>query len=555
MAIPKHLGGGTFPDVAFFLARWWIAFQHGPSLHLVSLWPATLQEVSWNSWTVGEPGVFPRLLSWRGRLFLAHRDGTAGYRIALREVGSSFVEYLDVEATPDPDLGHGSDPVALGEGFIAWQATGAHDYQVWLKPLVGSGAARLVRSGRGTGLSRILPDGSVRTVDEDRDVLTGYTRPCWAGDLTVAEGNNLGAYARLSDGRELTLWPGEEAVTPRCAWGGADRFGIATWGDGGVRFAEVARSEFAEPTTEPDEPVLDTTSTVDVLDYLPMELTLDGDHLLAFHKTGQQPNVFSIAKHVDGGGEWWAYDDQWLYHHLDQAGSSIEEVASGRFIPRHAPDGSRKDAYYLADDARILPRLVKTGDVLTAVGRIYRLADGHSDPWRHVNTVELFSSFPAPMGSGRALRWTYDNRTGRDDNGRLKGRFEKFTFVIINGRRYARWEDWRTKDDNSGDELMQQTQFRQVDTAPVVNWRLSLRPRDASLLPDEDDMNAPGVTVDRYGPVISPNGSWSVEFHDRNNDGLSGKVEIVNGSVHVTLSNSEGTDRSGNRRPVEVRVS
>jgi hypothetical protein len=486
--LSKYLGSGALADVAFHQGRWWCVWHGGAHLHLVSLEPGTLTEQSWTSWTIGEPGAFPRLLSWVGRLWLAYREGAAPYRIVLREVGTSHVEHLDI--------GHGSDPVALGAGDVAWQATGAPEWQVWRKPLVGTELSRFVRQGRPTGLSRVLADGAVKVVDEDREELTGYTRPCWAGDLVVAEGRNLGAYARLTDGRELIVWPGQEAVTPRCATNGGDLFGIVTWGREGVRFAEVMRTEFAHPTNEPDEPVLDTTSTVDVLDYLPMGLTLDGDHLLAFHKTGQQPNVFSIAKHADGGGEWWAYDDHWLYHHLDQAGSSIEEVASGRFIPRYAPDGSRKDAYYLADDARILPRLVKTGDVLTAVGRIYRLADGHSDPWRHVNTVELFSSFPMPMGSGRALRWTYDNRTGRDDNGRLKGRFEKFTFVIINGRRYARWEDWRTKDDNSGDELMQQTQFQQVDTAPVVSWRLSLRPREASLLPTSG-VDKVGVTFER----------------------------------------------------------
>lgn len=301
------------------------------------------------------------------------------------------------------------------------------------------------------------------------------------------------------------------------------------------------------------EPVIDRTSTVDVLDYLPIGVALEGSHLLAGRYTGQQPNVFSIAKHPDGGGEWSAHDDQWIYHHLDQASSSIGEVASGRFVPRFDDKGNRIDAYYIADDARILPRRVKTGDVTVVDARIYRLADGHSDPWHHENRVELFSSFPTPMGSGRALRWTYDNRTARDPNGRLKGRFEKFIYAIVNGRRYSRWEDWRTKDDNSGDELMQQTEFQQVDVAPAVTWRLSPRPKDAPLLPSEDDMNAPGVQIDRYGPVIGPTGTWSVEWHDRNNPGVSGKVEIVNGSVHVAMTNPEGSDRSGNRRPVEVR--
>lgn len=84
--------------------------------------------------------------------------------------------------------------------------------------------------------------------------------------------------------------------------------------------------------------------------------------------------------------------------------------------------------------------------------------------------------------------------------------------------------------------------------SPRVNVRVPVIPE-----PDEDEMNPPGVTIDRYGPVIGPTGTWSVEWHDRNDPRYSGKVEIVNGSVHVTLTNPEGTDRSGNRRPVEVR--
>jgi hypothetical protein len=302
-----------------------------------------------------------------------------------------------------------------------------------------------------------------------------------------------------------------------------------------------------------DEPIIDRESVVDVLDYLPIGVALDGSHLYACRYTGQQPNVFSIAKHPDGGGEWWAHDDAWVYHHLDQGGSPIQDVAAGQFNVRRDANGNRIDAYYFADDARWMPRRVKTGDTLTVETRIYRIADGSSEPWRHVNRFEVFSSYPSPIGTGRALVMTYDPRRHRDPNGRLQGRYEKGVYVVVHGRKYHRWEDWRTKDDNSGDELMQQTEFQQVDTAPAVTWRLSRRPASAKLLPDEDEMNAPGVTVDRYGSVIGPTGTWSVEFHDRNNVGISGKVEIVNGSVHVTMTNPEGSDRSGNRRPVEVR--
>jgi hypothetical protein len=102
-------------------------------------------------------------------------------------------------------------------------------------------------------------------------------------------------------------------------------------------------------------------------------------------------------------------------------------------------------------------------------------------------------------------------------------------------------------------------EFGGSDVQPTLGcWKsahLKLTPSKWTPTPPDngDDMNAPGVTIDRLGPVIGPTGTWSVEFHDRNNEGVSGKVEIMNGSVHVTLTNPEGTDRSRNRRPVEIR--
>jgi hypothetical protein len=242
----KHLGSGTFPDVAIHGGQAWTAWQHGVSLHLVSLDPETLDERSWTSWTIGAPAAYPKLHTWAGRLWLAYREGLAPFRIIVREVGTSRADSLDV--------GHGSDPVAMGFGEIAWQATGAPGWQVWRKPLVGTSPSRWIRNGAPTGLSRLLPDSAVTTVDEDRLALPGFTRPCWAGDLVVAEGPTGGTYCRLDDGRELLLWPGEDAQTPRCA----ERDGwlvAGTWGAQGVRVAVMRREEFQAPGESPIVPL------------------------------------------------------------------------------------------------------------------------------------------------------------------------------------------------------------------------------------------------------------------------------------------------------------
>jgi hypothetical protein len=206
-------------------------------------------------------------------------------------------------------------------------------------------------------------------------------------------------------------------------------------------------------------PVLDFTSTVDVTDYFPIGVTLDGSHLLAFKHTGQQPNVLSVAKHTDGGGEWWAWDDQWVYVHMDQGGSPIEDVSTGLFTPRFAPNGDRVDAYYFSPDARTWPRRAKTGDAFTLDTRLYYLADGPNQPgipWPIKQSFEVFSSYPTPFGPLPAIRQKSDPRTRRDPNGRLKGGYEYWTFARSADKRiwYVTWEQWRTRDDNSGDEIM-----------------------------------------------------------------------------------------------------
>lgn len=71
--------------------------------------------------------------------------------------------------------------------------------------------------------------------------------------------------------------------------------------------------------------------------------------------------------------------------------------------------------------------------------------------------------------------------------------------------------------------------------------------------PKDTPMNPPGVTVDHFDPVIRAGQPWKVEFHDRNNPGFSGAVEIVNNSVHVRFTNPVDTDRSSARRPVEIK--
>ena len=69
--------------------------------------------------------------------------------------------------------------------------------------------------------------------------------------------------------------------------------------------------------------------------------------------------------------------------------------------------------------------------------------------------------------------------------------------------------------------------------------------------PEEDVVNAPGITVTEYGKELTPAGSWRLRFNDRNND-CNVTVSIVNGRLTVEMSNSKGTDRTGSVRQVTI---
>jgi hypothetical protein len=457
MAITKHLGVGTFADVAWHQSRWWCAWQSGPNLHLVSLDPGTLNEVSWTSWAIGEPGAFPRLMSWVSRLWLAHREAMEPYRIVVREVGTSHVEILSP--------GHGSDPVALGVGDVAWQATGAPEWQVWRKPLIGTEPSRFVRQGRPTGLSRALADGAVKTVDEDRLELAGYTRPCWAGDLVVAEGKNLGTYARLIDGRELVVWPGEEAVTPRCAWDGGDRFGIATWGAReGVRFAEVARAEFKVPSAEPQPERLPEGTEIDLFPYLVGDASTwprHGDHYMYQVWDGRNLTFLKFGPVAEGStlGDNWERlvldgDQFYLREDRSQSGAGIYSFHPGTAYARRMTVGQWIDV-----PDNILQRYEKG---------TCRVIDQHPLPYR-IGLVEAWTHFDCggDLGIRDVVKCSYDPGNRNDT-------IEHFWYA--RGAGWFRWQEQR-QDDPTRTHTQSFNRIGGVPLTPTQGcWRRDLVP-------------------------------------------------------------------------------
>lgn len=64
--------------------------------------------------------------------------------------------------------------------------------------------------------------------------------------------------------------------------------------------------------------------------------------------------------------------------------------------------------------------------------------------------------------------------------------------------------------------------------------------------PPEDDMHAPGVTIDHWDSALSATGDWKLAFHDRNEDAPTVmEVTFHNGYLRVKMTNAEGVDISG----------
>ena len=242
------LGDGFAPDVALIGTRGWLAVRVGssdPATHaiIVHAWSgegADLRELS--RFRISGGLGFPRLFAYRGHIWLAYHDGSGGQ---LRNLSTGRVETLE----PCEN----NDPICFGGDWVAWQGAARDGWPITRMHL-GTGEVVAAGHGMGTGLSRILRDGRVVLVDDDRLMVPGYTRPAWAADLVVAEGQNNRAVRWQLPERDGLLWPDLQSFTPRCAIG--DRIAIATWGARRVRLwlgsrTDLLSSAAAAPVPKP----------------------------------------------------------------------------------------------------------------------------------------------------------------------------------------------------------------------------------------------------------------------------------------------------------------
>ena len=227
---------GVFPDSVWFNDELYVTVDKRAN-GKIDIYKASNPDLSdltiWKTIPIGaNGGPFPRLTVYNNVLWMAYKSGDPNHEARLWR--------SDTEAIESFGASGGNDPVAAENGYVAWQD---NSFNIYRRRLNG-GPTENVRYGAPTGISRILNDGRITTIDEDRLAVPGYTRPWWAGDLVVVEGKDTGAagfFGNNYNSPAFTLWGGQTAHTPHAAANGRGLYAVATWNPT-VRIVVVRKS-------------------------------------------------------------------------------------------------------------------------------------------------------------------------------------------------------------------------------------------------------------------------------------------------------------------------
>ncbi len=334
----KNLGGGTFPDVAWLNGRLYLAVQQGQAgqrkLKLYNFASdLTDQQVTEIPFTAGQ--AFPRMTVSNGILWLAYRDGdnSQGIKESVKLWRS------DTQAIEDLGGGFGNDPIAIGNGYIAWQKGGKVQ-----RRLLEGGEIVAMRDDLPTGISRILPDGSIKMIDEDRSAIPGYTRPWWADDLVVAEGKSdsgiVGFFGGDFSNPSFTLWEGKISFTPHAAADGNGLYAVTTWNGPGVRVAVLRKSTAGDIGLAS---VLKSWTPTQTTNGKNPQLSPDGRFVTYGFGENWVADLENGEERTFGTGHngWWIANDKYTYiKELTGSGTQRYEVKIGEWISNLVNDDS-----------------------------------------------------------------------------------------------------------------------------------------------------------------------------------------------------------------------
>lgn len=532
-------------DVCWHEGRIIVAYQDGPGPDALlvqrSYTPqgAVLSSVTYPLGS--DVGAFPRLLSALGSVWLIYREGKSlgGRAVLLR---NGFEVWRS-----DGECG-GNHPTCFGwvngEPWFAWQRFG--DNRVFGGHVAGPpGRDGDFGIGAADGLSHLDGSRVVLWKDNFGSRLPAMTAPHTAGNLVAGEHPDSGALVRAGDGRELRIWPGQDAYTPRLAHDPqTGRYAVVTWGRQGVRVATFTEADLVAPAPVP-APMWDASGT-----------TVDCGRF--FDIIGS-----TVPREAADGQCWQAHhsgDDLYIVKGADARLVEILRVTDDDVrLAYDATDGRYPRAWRLdvlgdgRSDAKWCPLIGVVGGWRAEYPDATLVRRTEVGP----STREPFPYAVALEAHGRHI--DYGGDVGVVD-AVLVTRFEPHAGKTADG--YHERHEWAIKDGRAIG-LVRYVEIRDGKVAREFTFNRHAPARSVPLsslivhpIPDQADtdtepMAAPKIDIQQYARVLD--GSDATIVHVKN--GRSSDevlVDLVDGSLHVTWRNASGEDYSAKRRPVTV---
>jgi hypothetical protein len=525
-------GPGVLPDITYSFNQWWIVIGN------------TVKALDSKNLTILDEQILPNAY---GRSDSRICKEWVVYRALTNDLSTLF--NLRTNEIWQSGVALGNSPVAVNKEYWAYQSF--PDCRIQRALLSNPLQFSPLGIGAPTGLSRIKDDGSIIKIDDDRGIIVGGTIPAFADDLSVCENPDGGILCRLSNGKELRIWPGEITKNPRCASDGEGNYCVTAWSDGsgvqGIRIALISKNEFTDPIAVHTDPSL----TIDMIPFFvggswPHTSKIgDPNSTLDLQvNLSDRPHTFTFLKWENRlCQEVLRYDDNYIYHHEDHT----DELSNGG-----------KKAWCLTD-GRWIPRITRVGDIIDANSNEIKRIDESGNvisvsPFPYKNTtIAHYSSYPCggDVGTREVVVLKYDPTWSNPHN---EGNYELFFFA--KGWGWFRWE----AHDFHGDTLVMSADMvylggTRVSPAPL------LVPLPGTIVPNTNIPLPSGVNIlypvpGKDIPIISLTGIRSIMKirippcpvdHDV-------IIELVNGSLESEIDTIDGKRLGRSSLPRLVKI-